>query len=117
MDYNNLQRDVIINIAVESFRFGSVFERLLKKIDENERQRYVNQYRWFLKQIEDALSQLELKVIDVTFHEYDPGMPVTPINIEDFDPDDILIVDQMIEPIIVNFEGQVIKFGTVILRK
>lgn len=43
-------------------------------------------------------------------------MAVTPLNIEDFAPDDLLIIEQMIEPIIMGPEG-VLRTGTVILRK
>ena len=40
----------------------------------------------------------------------------TPLNIEDFEPEDHLVVDQMLEPIIM--EGTVLaKTGTVTLRR
>ena len=43
-------------------------------------------------------------------------MAVTPLNIEDFEPNTPLIVDQMMEPIIMGSDG-IIKTGTVILKK
>jgi hypothetical protein len=43
-------------------------------------------------------------------------MAATPLNIEEFDANDALMVDQMIEPIIMGKEG-LIKTGTVTLRK
>jgi hypothetical protein len=43
-------------------------------------------------------------------------MAATPLNIEEFDTNDALMVDQMLEPIIMGKDG-LVKAGTVILRK
>ena len=47
--------------------------------------------------------------------DYDPGMAVTPIIITDFGADDLLQVENMLEPVIMNGDS-VIKTGTVMLR-
>ena len=47
---------------------------------------------------------------------YDPGMAITPFNVDEFSPNDKLYVDQMIEPIIMGKEG-LVKTGTVILKR
>ena len=47
---------------------------------------------------------------------YDPGMAITPLNIDEFDPDDPLYVEQMIEPIIMQGDT-VCKIGTAILGR
>ena len=49
-------------------------------------------------------------------HPFDPGMAATPLNIEEFESEDALIVDQMLEPIIMGHDG-VVRTGTVTLRK
>ena len=57
-----------------------------------------------------------LSVISVDGQPYDPGMAVTPLNLEDFEADDVLYVEQTMEPIIM--EGDtVIKTGTVLLGR
>jgi len=106
----------IISLAVESWRFGKVFDRLLTKLDAGEQSRYKNQFRWFIKKVEEALEHSELRIVNVEGHPFDPGIAATPLNIEEFDANDTLIVDQMIEPIIMGKEG-LIKTGTVTLRK
>ena len=58
----------------------------------------------------------KMKIVDVEGLEFELGMAVTPLNIEEFDVDDSLIVDQMLEPIIMSREG-LVKTGTVMLRK
>ena len=109
-------RDALISMAVESWRFGRVFDRLLMKLDAREQNRYKSQSRWFIKKVKEALEQADLRIVNVEGHPFDPGMAATPLNIEEFDANDVLMVDQMIEPIIMGKEG-LIKTGTVTLRK
>ena len=111
-------KDAIVNMAIESWRFTRLFERLLTKLDAGENKRYVGQLRWFIKRTEESLDQVGLQLVNVEGHLYDPGMAATPLNMEDFDPDDDLIVNQMLEPIIMEKEkGVLVKTGTVILRR
>ncbi len=106
----------LINLSVESWRFSRLFSRLLSKLDAGESQRYLSQYKYHLKQIEDSLEMSGLKIVNVEGLHFDPGMAASPLNIEDFGPDELLLVDQMIEPIIMDVNG-VIRTGTVMLRK
>jgi hypothetical protein len=108
-------RDAVITMAVESWRFGRVFDRLLTKLDAGEQNRYQSQFRWFLKKVEEALEQADLRIVNVEGHPFDPGMAATPLNIEEFSENDALIVDQMLEPIIMGGKG-LVKTGTVTLR-
>ena len=107
---------VVISMAVESWRFGRVFGRMLIKLDAGEQARYKSQFRWFIKKVEEALEQAELRIVNVEGHPFDPGIAATPLNIEEFDANDTLMVDQMLEPIIIGKEG-LVKTGTVTLRK
>ena len=109
-------KETVINMAVESWRFGRVFERLLTKLDAGESKRYQNQFRWFLKKVEESLEQSGLRIVNVEGHPFDPGMAATPLNIDEFDENDKLMVDQMLEPIIMGNEG-LVKTGTVTLRR
>ena len=109
-------KEVVLNMAVESWRFGRVFDRLLTNLDAGEQNRYRSQFRWFLKKVEEALDQANLRIVNVEGHPFDPGMAATPLNIEEFGDEDTLMVDQMLEPIIMGKEG-LIRTGTVILRK
>ena len=109
-------RSTVINMAIESWRFGKVFNRLLTKLDAGEQNRYKNQFRWFIKKVEEAMGKAELRIVNVEEHPFDPGMAATPLNIEEFDANDALMVDQMLEPIIMGKEG-LVKTGTVTLIK
>jgi hypothetical protein len=106
----------LIDVAVESWRFSRLFARLVSKLDAGESARYVNQLRYFQKKLEESLEASGLRLVNVEGHPFDPGMAASAINIGDFGPDDVLLVEQMVEPIIMGPEG-LRKQGTVMLGK
>ncbi len=106
----------LIDMAVESWRFSRLFGKVVSKLDAGESSRYVNQLRYFQKKVEESLDASGLKLVNVEGHPYDPGMAASALNLGDFGPDDVLLVDQMLEPIIMGPSG-LRKQGTVMLRK
>lgn len=106
----------LIDVAVESWRFSRLFARLVSKLDAGESARYVNQLRYFQKKLEESLEASGLRLVNVEGQPFDPGMAASAINIGDFGPDDVLLVEQMVEPIIMGPEG-LRKQGTVMLGK
>ena len=110
-------RETIISMAVESWRLVKVLERLLSAVDVKEQQRYQGKIRWFVKKTDESLRSAGLNMINYEGQSYDPGIPATPINLEDFLPDDKLYVMQMLEPVIVDTNGKIIKTGTVSLGR
>ena len=72
--------------------------------------------RYFQKKLEESLEASGLKLVNVEGQPFDPGMAASALNIEDFGPEEELLVDQMVEPIIMGPEG-LRKSGTVMLRK
>jgi len=115
-DQTDSTTQVLINMAIESWRFGKVFERVMMKLDAGEHARYKGQFRWFIKKIQESLSEIGLRIVNVEGHPFDPGIAATPLNIHEFEATDKLIVEQMLEPIIMDNEN-VIRAGTVTLRK
>ena len=111
----NMQ-DSLVAIAAELFRFQGVFEKMLGKLDVYDQNKYASQFSWFSKRVMKALDAAGLRMVDTTGTFYDPGMAVTPLNIDDFEPEDILFVAQMVEPIIMR-GPDVVKTGTVILGR
>lgn len=112
---NQIER-ALIEVAVESWKFSRIFARVINKLDAGEAGRYVNQLRYFQKKVEQNLDAAGLKLVNVEGHAFDPGMAASPLNIEDFGPEEVLLVDQMVEPIIMGPDG-LKKQGTVMLRK
>lgn len=121
MESDNTQADSkivasLIDLTIDSWRFSRLFGRLLTKLDAGESARYVSQYRYFIKRMEDGLEAAGFRLVNVEGQPYDPGIAATALNLGDFGPTDVLLIDQMIEPIIMGPTG-LIKTGTIMLRK
>ncbi len=106
----------LASLAIESWRLSKSFERLLIKSDPMEQRKYKSKLSWFNKKLNETLEEANLKFINLENQKYDTGAAVTALNLDDFQPDDDLEIDQMIEPIVMSNEGVLIA-GTVVLRK
>ena len=85
-------------------------------LQSNAKNRYKLGQGYFQKNLETSLGRVELKIVDVVDQPYEPGMAASPLNLDEFDANDRLRVDQMVEPIIMGPEG-LLRAGTVMLRK
>jgi hypothetical protein len=111
-------RKLVEGLAVEAWRFGRVFQRLLARADAADRGRFEGQLRWFMKKVEEALSEAGMQIVMLEGNAFDMGMPAKPVNIEDFEAGERLTVDQMLEPVIVALNGGgVLRYGTVTLKR
>ena len=106
----------LLDIAIEAWRLGRLFERLLAEQDTNKQDKYRAQFRWFQKKVESSLASLGMRIENIEGHPFDIGVAATPLNLEEFDQDDKLVIDQMLEPIIMSSTG-VVRTGTVTLKK
>lgn len=114
---NATLRKSLTNIAVEAWRLERLLQRLLLALDAKEQSRYTSKLRWFVKSTYAALTESGLSLVDYEGHVYDSGIPVTPINLDEFSDADELYISQMIEPVIVDKNGFVVHTGTVALQK
>ena len=103
-------------IVIESWRFSKLFGRVLNKLEHTDASRYTNQLRYFQKKLDESLALTDLRLVNLEGQIFDPGMAATPINIGDFEAEDRLLVDQMMDPILMGPEG-IVKSGTILLRK
>lgn len=108
--------ELLINLAVESWRLCRIFQRSIDSRDIKSAGRQSNQVRYFQRKLDDSLSRLGLRLVALEGQTFDPGMAATALNAEDFGPDDTLFVEQMIEPIVMGSNG-VRRTGTMMLRK
>jgi len=106
----------LIAMATESWRLARLFSRSLEKLDANEANRYASQLRYFQKKLGNILESAGFTLVNIEGSPYDSGAAVNAINLADFEPDDVLLIEQMIEPIIMGPDG-LMKEGAVLLRK
>ena len=109
-------RKAVLEIAVEAWRFRNVFDKAMSKLDPSEGSKYYSQFNWFYRKVELSLQMAGMRTIDITGQPYDIGMAVTPLNLDDFPADEILYIEQMVEPIILDDHG-IVRTGTVILGR
>lgn len=107
---------LLIDTAVEGWRFSRLFARVAGKLDAGDATRYVNQLRFFQKRLEENLAGAGLRLVNVEGLAFDTGMAASALNLGDFGPDQELQVEQMVEPIIMGPLG-LKKTGTVMLRE
>lgn len=109
-------KNSVIEIAVEHYRLKNTFIKAISKLDFEEQSKYMSQFAWFSKKVTKAVEEAGLRIVSLEGQAYDPGMAVTPLNIDDFEVEDELKIIQMIEPIIMQ-EDTVLKTGTVLLGR
>lgn len=114
---NEALRKSLTNIAVEAWRLERLLYKLLLNLDAKEQARYSGKLRWFVKSTYTTLEEAGMKLVDYEGYPYDSGIPATPINLDDFSEDDSLYIGQMIEPVVIDKNGNVIHTGTVSLQK
>lgn len=113
----NMDRKELLNFIIESWRFSNLFQQVISKLSEEERKRYTGRHNWYKKKLESTIKSCGYKLINISNEIYDPGMALTPINIDEFTEGEHLIVDYMMEPIIMDENGNIVKTGTAILRR
>jgi len=113
---SRLLEDSLIEVAVETWRFSRLFARVVNKLDAGEQSKYANQLRYFQKKVEEQLEASGFKLVSVEGQPFDPGIAAAAVNLGDFGPEEQLLVEQMVEPIIMGTEG-LRRQGTVLLRK
>jgi hypothetical protein len=109
-------RQPLIDIALDSWRFARLFDRVLGKLDAGDAPRYASQLRYFMKRLDESLEAAGLRIVSLVGQPYDTGVAASALNLGDFDPEDQLVIDQMIDPVLMSADG-VVKTGTVIVRR
>lgn len=82
--------------------------------DRVERERA--QATYAARRITAALAGLGLRLADHDGQSYSPTMPAEPVNPEDFDTEEGLVVAETIEPTVLR-DGRIVQRGKVVLRR
>ena len=70
---------VVIGMAVESWRFGRTYDRLLTKLDAGGKKRYKRQFRLVIKKGEKNLEQAGPRVVYVEGEPFYPWLGAAPL--------------------------------------
>lgn len=119
MDLETTKRpteQALVDLAIESWRLARLFQKALDTRDLQAASRQSNQIRYFQKRLDETLLEQGLSLVSLEGQRFDAGMAATALNAADFGPDDDLVVDQMIEPVVMGPQG-LVRQGTMMLRK
>ena len=110
------ERDALLLLAVEWWKASRRLTRLVAQMapDRVERERAQGTYAF--RRIDAALAALDLRLADHDGQAYSPALPAEPVNPEDFDTDEGLVVADTIEPTILA-GGRIVQRGKVVLRR
>lgn len=114
---NEKLKRCILDNAVEAWRLEYVLLKIMRNMDAKDQTRFIGKIRWFMKKNTEALEAAGFSMVNYENMAYEPGIPATPINIDDFSDGDELFISQMVEPVIVDRDGTVAHTGTVLLQK
>ena len=103
-------------MAIASWRFRRTFGNAMMKLEAGESQKYIGQYNWVMRKVKDAMDAAGMWYVDLEMQKYDIGLPVTAVNLDDFEPDESLYIEQMIEPVIMG-DGGLKNYGKVMLGR
>ena len=109
-------KESMISIVLESWRFLKQAERLASKVTLSEKRRFESSYNWYIKRLESSLNNVGITIINVEGSKYNVGLAVTPLNLLEFQPEDTLYVEQMLEPILME-NGTILHTGIVIVGR
>lgn len=104
----------LVDIACEFYKFGTVCTRMVDRLQERDSKRFAGKYDWFFHRLVEICEESGIRIVDFSGKDYDPGIPVTVTNMDEFGPEDELYIKSMTEPTIMK-NGEVIKYGTVVL--
>ena len=109
----------LVDLIVESWRFNRFAQNFVENTDDPKFQkRAFNQIKRLENSVQSALEAYNLNVVNFTGEKYEPGLPILPINLGDFNADDELVIEMMIEPTIkIADTAEIVRKGAAVLKK
>lgn len=110
-----LDLGAIAEFIIEEYRFMRTYSSAVNKLFAEEKTRYVSAYTFHESKVKELMEKFGLRAIFFDGFDYDEGLPITPLNADEFSIADHLIVEQTYDPAIITLDGNIVKQGTVSL--
>ncbi len=102
-------------MAIEFWKLIRSYERSLSLLPPEHQAKIQAQVRYSARRLETLLDDTDIRLVSFDGRVFEPNLPITAVNAEDFDNNtDNLVVDQTIEPAVMN-NSTVIIMGKVVL--
>lgn len=109
-------RAAVLLLATEWWKSTRRLLRLTLEAAPGRMERERAQATYAGRRIAAALAALGLRLADHDGQPYSPGMPAEPVNPEDFETEEGLVVADTLEPTVL-LEGRILVRGKVVLRR
>lgn len=104
------------HLAVEYWKLLRAFERTVDRLPREHVAKTSAQLRFSARRLELLLDECGLKLVTFDGQEFEPNLPMTALNSDDFSDGELLTVDTTIEPAVVE-NMTVLHLGKVVLKK
>lgn len=104
-----------LEFVLELQRFPGIINKMLMDLSPDKQKKYSGSVKWFFQKADEFIANNGVSFIAPS-GVYDIGLPVSALNLSDFEKDANLVIDQVIEPVVM-YDGKVVKTGTVLLKK
>jgi len=111
-----IPENALTDLAVDVWKLTRLCERVIDKLDAGDKLRYASQLRYLQTRLSSQLADSGLSVVSLDGHPCEEGMAATVLNLDEFTPEEVLVVAQTVEPVVMGREG-LRKQGTVLARR
>jgi len=113
---NTSPDDAFSKLAVDHWRLIRVLARLVDRLPPASQARVAAQARFALSQLDSLVMDQGLSLVTFDGRAFDPSLPVTAVNADDFIGASALLVSETVEPTVMA-EGRVIQLGKVLVSQ
>ena len=110
---NNL---TLAHLAVEFWKLLKAFERTIRRLPNEHVARTTAQLRFSAGKLNSLLESSGLNLVTFDGQQFEPSIPATALNVDDFTNDEKLIIEATVEPAVVE-NMNVLLLGKVVLKK
>ena len=107
---------ILVEFAVEHWKLLRAFERTIGRLPCEHVAKAAAQLRFSLGKLESLLNEGGLNLVTFDGQKFEPNMPATAINVDDFNDDELTIIEITVEPAVAQ-NMTVLHWGKVMLKK
>lgn len=113
---SNDAADTLALLAAEWFKTARRLSRLTQEVAPARLERERAQLAYSHRRVEEALEKCGIRLVTYDGTPFSTQIPAEPVNHEDFDTDENLVVSETIEPTVI-FDGRILARGLVVLAE
>lgn len=106
----------VAQMAVEYWKLLKAFERTIGRLSHEHKAKTIAQLRFSSGRLDSLLKEGELNLVTFDGQKFEPNLPATALNADDFAEGDILMIETTVEPAVVE-DMNVLLMGKVVLKK